>query len=192
MKPTLAIFFLLFTFACSENKNGQNGSPEVSEDSLATAMAQDSAAEKFFPVLDFMRAEIRAVDSLPIGIKVYRTEGAKKDSGYLKSAEFHQLTDQFLTPELERERFKKSYKESSFYDRTNKKSTFYYETKSQDATIRRIDIITSATDTYDKVTNVYIEKVNGNQQDLKKLIWKPGQEFSIIEPNKVTRVVWQY
>ncbi|MGZ5246751.1 MAG: hypothetical protein ACXWV5_06915, partial [Flavitalea sp.] len=77
-------------------------------------------------------------------------------------------------------------------DKSNKTSTFHYETKKQDAIIRRIDIITSATDTYDKVTSLYFEKVNRQDQELKKLIWKPGQEFRLIEQNKVTRVVWQY
>lgn len=185
------ILCALFAFACSGN-NGNDSPAGNTEDSVASQMAQDSAAEKFFPVLDFMKSEVRTVDSLPVGIKVYRTEGEKKDSGYLKPEEFHQLTDEFLTTELESSQFKKNYKESSFYDRSTKTSTFHYEPKNEDATIRRIDVITSSTDTYDKVTSVYIEKINGKEQDLKKLFWKPGQEFNLIEQNKVTRVVWQY
>lgn len=191
MKLSLVTFIALLAFACSDN-NGNGSSTGNTDDSLALSMAEDSAAEKFFPVLDFMKSEIRSVDSLPVGIKVYITQGEKKDSGYLKPEEFHQLADEFLSPELEREQFKKSYTESSFYDRSTKTSTFHYESIKPDATIRRIDIITSATDTYDKVTSLYFEKKNSQDRFLKKLIWKPGQEFSLIEQNKVTRVVWQY
>ena len=191
MKPVLLVLCALFIYACSDS-NGDESSNGNSVDSLSAANAQDSAAGEYFPVLDFIRSEIRTVDSLPVGIKVYRTEGEKKDSGYLKPEEFHQLTDEFLTPELEMDQFKKVYTESSFYDRSTKTSTFHYETKKEDATIRRIDVITSATDTYDKVTSMYFEKIAGPDRFLKKLFWKPGQEFSLIEQNKVTRVVWQY
>jgi hypothetical protein len=191
MKPVLIVFCALLLNACAEN-NGNENSNGKSGDSLSSANVQDTAAGEYFPVLDFIKSEIRTVDSLPVGIKVYRTEGEKKDSGYLKPEEFHQLTDEFLTPDLETEQFKKMYTESSFYDRSTKTSTFHYETKKEDATILRIDVITSATDTYDKVTSMYFEKISSPDRFLKKLFWKPGQEFSLIEPNKVTRVVWQY
>jgi hypothetical protein len=191
MKPVLVVLCFLILSACSEN-NGNENSNGNGADSLSVANAKDSASGEYFPVLDFIKSEIRAVDSLPVGIKVYRTEGEIKDSGYLKPEEFHQLTDEFLAPELEMDQFKKTYTESSFYDRSTKTSTFHYETKKEDATIRRIDVITSATDTYDKVTSMYFEKLAGPDRFLKKLFWKPGQEFSLIEKNKVTRVVWQY
>ncbi|MGZ5253024.1 MAG: hypothetical protein ACXWV4_01515 [Flavitalea sp.] len=194
MKFSLVIFCALFAFACSENKKKEHPeNSEVNQNASAIQGEKDTtASESYFPVLDFMKSEISAVDSLPVGIKVYRTVGEKTDSGYLQNAEFHQLSEEFLTPELVTDQFKRTYTESSFYDKSNKTSTFHYETKKQDAIIRRIDIITSATDTYDKVTSLYFEKVNRQDQDLKKLIWKPGQEFRLIEQNKVTRVVWQY
>jgi hypothetical protein len=191
MKPVIVVLCALVLYACSEN-NGKENSNGNSTDSLTSVNTQDTSSGEYFPVLDFIKSEIRTVDSLPVGIKVYRTEGEKKDSGYLKPEEFHQLTDEFLSPDLETDQFKKMYTESSFYDRSTKTSTFHYETKKEDATILRIDVITSATDTYDKVTSMYFEKISSPDRFLKKLFWKPGQEFSLIEPNKVTRVVWQY
>jgi hypothetical protein len=191
MKPVLVVLCTLILFACSENTRNENPNGDTT-DSSSAANGSDTTGGEYFPVLDFIKSEIRSVDSLPVGIKVYRAEGKKKDSGYLKPEEFHQLTDEFLTPELEPDQFKNMYTESSFYDRSSKTSTFHYETKKEDATIRRIDVITSATDTYDKVTSLYFEKLAGPDRFLKKLFWKPGQEFSLIEQNKVTRVVWQY
>lgn len=185
MKPGIIAVLTLLLFSCSDGSV---------EEPLDQNEIDTTKPKEYFPLLSFLKGEIRAVDSLPVGIKVYRTINGHTDSGYIKPGEFHTLAEEFLTPELEEEKFRNIYNESSFYDRGSKSSTFYYETQDQVAKVKRIDIITKATDTYDKVTSIFIEKMDrqGDSVIFKKLMWKPGQEFQVIEDKRVTRVVWQY
>ncbi len=185
MKPGIIAALTLLLFSCS---NGSTDEP------VGLSDIDTSQPKEYFPLLAFLKGEIRTVDSLPVGIKVYKTINEHTDSGYIRNEDFHKLAEEFITPELEQEKFRSLYNESSFYDRGSKSSTFYYETQDQSAKVKRIDIITKATDTYDKVSSIFIEKIDrqGDSVIFKKLMWKPGQEFQVIEDKRVTRVVWQY
>src|SRR5690606_31268800 len=81
---------------------------------------------EYFPVLDFLKSEIAFVDSLPVGIMKYKTEGSRTDSAYMKSAEFRELASEFLPPQLQPGQFKKNFKESAFLDKLTGAATFYY------------------------------------------------------------------
>lgn len=167
----------LFVGACGEKKE-----PPSQEQSAGT-VNNDSAktGSPYFPVYDFIRNEIEYVDSLPVGIKQYTITGKKQDSGYIQLEEFHTLAGEFLVPEIYDSAFRKLFKESSFFDRSNNTSTFFYKTDDESSPVKRVDVVTRKGDVYDEVTSVYIEKVmqSGDSTFIKKMFWKPKRNFQV-------------
>lgn len=193
--PAVALFLL----SCGE-RNQQ--APKNESDSITVVQDTTPAAPSpYFPVYDFIREEMEYVDSLPVGIKKYLlADGKVRDSAYIKLEEFHKLADQFLAPEIQYSAFAKTFKESSFFDRSTNNATFLYKATDTAASIKRIDVVTAKGDVYDEVKSIYIEKIDRNGNGLvKKLYWKPKRNFQIItlypeekgkQGNEVIKVVW--
>jgi len=149
-------------------------------DSVAIA-STDTATKAYFPVSDFLRGEISAVDSLPVGILKYTTRGKKTDSAYIKPEEFHQLANQFISDDLSSPRFERSFAETSFFDRTTNSSTFLYTAKDSALKVQRVDVISATGDVYDKIKSIYVETTDrqGATLIVKKMYWKPERNFQI-------------
>lgn len=165
--------------------------------------AKDSAESKsdFFPVRDYILGDIAAIDSMPVAIRWYRSSALKKDSGYLERAEFHKLSAEFLAPELGDSTFKKEFTETSFLDKSNNSSTFFYSTANNNLALRRVDVVTAPGSVYDKIKSIYLEKRYEKKDSsiTKKLYWKPGRNFQIITQSsknqadpetELLKVVW--
>lgn len=167
----------LLVWSCGDKK-------EPSQDRAATIEADSAktAESPYFPVYDFIRNEVEYVDSLPVGIMKFTTVGKKKDSGFIQLEEFHTLAGEFLAPELYAETFKKLFKESSFFDKSNNNATFFYKSDDESSPVKRVDVITQKTEVYDEVKSVYIEKQvqSGDSFFVKKLYWKPKRNFQVI------------
>jgi hypothetical protein len=158
------------------------GDKNPTTESSSTTTDTPAAAQQYFPVIDFLKSEISAVDSLPVGIMQYRSSAAINDSGYIKPEQFHALVDEFVPSGFTDSVFKKDFQETSFLDKNTSGATFFYNAKTPDQNIKRIDVITEKSDSYDKVKSIYIEKIYGNNDIAitKKLHWKPGRNFQLI------------
>lgn len=191
----LVTILAFLTLACNETHQPARGGTD-------TISQKDSASEQvYFPLADFLRNEIAYVDSLPVGIKKYRTVGSATDSGYIQLEEFHRLAQEFLSTDFEHGVFRRTFGETSFFDRSANTATFLYSAKGADSQVRRIDIVTAKGDIYDDVKSIYIEKQFGGTDSvlMKKLFWKPRRNFQIIaikstpegKPvNELIKVVW--
>ncbi|MGZ5190050.1 MAG: hypothetical protein ACXWCZ_03465 [Flavisolibacter sp.] len=193
MKKLLIGFTFLSIFIGCNNTGTQTES-QLSVDT--------TTAKAYFPVLDFIKSEIRYVDSLPVGIMKYTTENGKTDSGYIKQPEFHQLAQEFISPALEKESFEKEFSETSFFDNTTQYSNFLYSTANRNITLHRVDVLSKPVDeVYNKVRSIYMEKSFQREDSsfIQKMYWKAGQNFLInteittSKPDVITRqvkVVW--
>ena len=193
MKKLLIGCAFLSIFIGCNNTRTQTES-QLSEDT--------TTAKAYFPVLDFIKSEIRYVDSLPVGIMKYTTENGNIDSGYIKQPEFHQLAQEFISPALEKELFEKEFSETSFFDNTTQYSNFLYSTANRKITLHRVDVLSKPEDeVYNKVRSIYMEKSfqRGDSSFIQKMYWKAGQNFLInteittSKPDVITRqvkVVW--
>ena len=187
------LFASIIIIACREKKDRRE-QPE-------TAAADSAKIKDYFPVLGFLRGEMVKVDSLPGGILQLVRNGSVTDSSYVTSARVHELAADFLTTELEEDNFEEKYKETSFYDNTTQTSTFMYSANEPTLAIRRVDIISQASATYDKVLSIYMEK-NSRQSDttvIKKIQWQPGKQFQLVSEKRIknepissqlTTVIW--
>jgi hypothetical protein len=144
---------------------------------VKAATADTTVIKEYFPVYDFLSTEISSVDSLPVGLKYYHTMNQKTDSGYITHADFDKLALLFTPADIKSEKFQTDFKETSFYDRSTKTSTFMYQPVHPSSPVKRIDILTKATDSYDKVTSIYMESANEftDSTVLSKMIWKTGR-----------------
>jgi hypothetical protein len=158
-----------------------NNKTEPAETDQLASDTTKAAPKNYFPVADFLRSEIRYVDSLPVGIMKYTTQNGKKDSTYIKLEEFHRLAKEFLPAELNDSSFISNYEEASFYDRSTNTSTFFYTAKDKTMPIQRVDVVSMPDDVYDKVTSIYMQKniSAGDSTVIKKLYWKPGRHFQM-------------
>ncbi len=167
----------LILFAC-------NNRPETTVETAAPVITDTAsiATQNFFPIQDFLKSEIAAVNSASSGIKKYISSVNIKDSTYIQPEEFSQLAQEFLPSALNDSIFKKEFKETSFMDKGTGSATFYYSTTNPIIELKRADVITQKTDTYDKVKSIYLEKKYGSDSTFitKKLYWKPGRNFQII------------
>src|SRR5687768_13703775 len=117
MKNFLLAFSFMFLMGCHETEN--QSIPTKTSDSTEEVKA-------YFPVQDYIKSEIRQVDSMPVGIMKYTIQNGSVDSGYIKPDEFRQLAQQFLSPVLEKGSFEKGFSENSFFDNTTQYSSFTY------------------------------------------------------------------
>lgn len=176
---TLLIVIIAILPACNNSAENRSSNTSASQSTPDTT----GKAKQYFPVLDFLKSEIRSVDSLPVGIRKIVINNGVKDSGYASLDEFHSYADEFISPELDPRVFPDNYRESGFYDRSTRSSTFMYEALKSELPIRRIDVQSKATDTYDKVFHLYVERIEqkGDSTIIRKMTWKPGYFLQVNE-----------
>ncbi|HTE23163.1 hypothetical protein [Flavitalea sp.] len=160
-----------------------SGCADEIESPLPEAQLPDSTnkAKQFFPILDYLKGELNNVDSFATAIRLYTTINGKTDSSMIKVEQFNGIMQEFLPPELSKENFEKYYSESSFYDQTTETSTFTYATKNDDLEFHRIDILVQGTESYDKVSSIYMEKFIGADDSsmVKKMLLVGGKSLMI-------------
>ena len=160
----------VFAWSCGEPDQKQVRKPTV------------DSPKTFIPVTDYIRSEIKSVDSLPVGILKRVIAGNRSDSVFIQPAEFRQLASDFLSPELEKGNFEKSFTENSFYDQSIEMLTFTYQSTDPASTVKRVDVLIAPSLQLDKVKSIYIEKAfkSGDTAVNKKLYWKAGTSFQVV------------
>jgi len=174
---TVSLFagcLLLLSSAC-----GNHQQPVSTPDKAAKA---DTTAEKFFPVADYLRSEIRYVDSTPLAIMKCETVHNRTDSTFLKPDEFDKLAATFIGPELSADNLEKNYTENSFGDKTTGYLSFTYSPKNKDQSLQRVDVVVSPGEGLDKVKSIYLEKVARASDTLmvRKMYWQARHSFLIV------------
>ena len=193
MKYPVLLGAAIFLFACGDKKPADTQSAAPVKDTAATP-------KQFFPVMEFIKGEISAVDSLPVGIKKY-TGSDEQKFVYIKPDEFHRLAAAFTPAEISDSIFQNNFKETSFLDRSSNSATFFYSAKNDNSPVRRVHVLTVKGDVYDQVKSIYLQKNyrSGDTAISQKLYWKPKQRFQIITEttagsappqSTVVNVVW--
>jgi hypothetical protein len=189
----IAAFMTVLICSCHE--------PDQQQATNENTTPKTDTTKAYIPVNDYLRGEMRTIDSLPVGILKRLTIGNKTDSGFIQPAEFRQLSAQFLTPELEKGKFEQTFTESSFFDQSTELLTFTYASTDPASTVRRVDVLISPSLALDKVKSIYIEKAwKSNDTAINsKLYWKSGTSFQVVTeklaaqqllPLEQLKVIW--
>jgi len=159
---------------------GACGPPRQPDSTPDKAAKTDTVTEKFFPVADYLQSEIRYVDSTPLAILKCETVHDKADSTFLTPKEFNRLASSFLVPELAD--LEQNFTESSFGDKTTGYLSFTYSPKNKEQPLRRVDVVVSPGEGFDKVKSIYLES-SARQSDtlvVKKMYWQARHSFLVI------------
>jgi hypothetical protein len=143
--------------------------------------AKESGQEnkEFYPVAAHIHAELATIDSLPVAVFLYRTEGGMTDTTIVDKPAFRKLAEQLAQPDITREPLKKDYTESVFMDATLNLVTMSYTPREESAEIRKIDVYIHPET--EQVKNVYVEKrlVVGDSTVLHKMVWTSGRQLQV-------------
>lgn len=170
--PVIKVLILALAFNACQEAEKQRSTEEKQETNETKA---------YIPVTDYIKTEIRALDSTPTGILKRINYKNGTDSVFINPDEFKQLAQAFLPPELDKGRFERSFTESSFIDQTTESLTFTYESVDNTSAIRRVDVLLAPSLEVDKIKSVYIEKMFavGDTAVEQKMYWKAGESFQI-------------
>ena len=169
MRIAILIFIILLGVSC--------GDADPSSESKENA----PAAKSYFPIAEYIKGEIKLVDSLPVGIMKKNTSGNRTDSAFIERPEFKMLAGAFTGSDLEKTSLEAKYTEHSFLDQTTGYYTMTYEPKTSDAPYNRIDVLVKPGATFDNVKSIYLEK-STSQNDTsinERLYWKANISFRI-------------
>lgn len=180
---------------------GQHGQPAAASKDSLPGSDSSAARNNFFPVDDYLEAEILSVDSLPIAFWKYVTHDNRTDSVLIGTPQFNALALQFLPPEIRNGGLNKNFTESSFMDKTTQSVTLTYTPVNKDLPLQRVDVQTAPGARAQEVKTVYLERnrVAGDSVILQKLLWRAKHGFQIVTLTRVkgkapqeeqVRVVW--
>jgi hypothetical protein len=187
--PALSVFLV---YACHSSQT---------ETAAGKTIQTDTAKKNYLPVADLLKAEIAAVDSLPLRLMKYSIVNSKTDSGIITTPVFDKLAREFLMSDLDSSYFEKNFEENSFVDRSTNLVSFTYSTKDTGYGLKRVDVLLSPGAGSDKLNSIYMEAISGNKDSsvISKMSWKAGRNFRILhiqnsgksrEITNQTIVVW--
>lgn len=172
--PVLAFFLV---YACHSKQH---------ESSAGITGNADTTKKNYLPVADLLKAEIAAVDSLPLRLMKYTIVNGKTDSNIITTPAFNQIAKQFLMGDLDSSQFEKKFEENSFVDRSTNLVSFTYSTKDTGDGLKRVDVLLSPGAGSDKLNSIYMEAISVNEDSsvISKLSWKAGRNFRILRIKK--------
>jgi hypothetical protein len=140
---------------------------------------------EFYPVTNFIRAEIMKLDTIPLAVLRKTIVNDKTDSAYISKEEFKQATRVFLEPDITDPKLKKLYTETVFMDATINAITLTYSPGANEAEIRKLDVLLDPEN--NRLQRIYMEKVNniGDSIITRKLLWNAGHSFQVITLTRV-------
>ncbi|HVU56306.1 MAG TPA: hypothetical protein VHD83_14675 [Puia sp.] len=143
----------------------------------------DSNTNKYFPVADFLQAEIRNIDTSYLAILSTRTTGKRTDSAFLTPGEFNKVAAAFLPPDLDPDSLENNYTENTFIDKTTGYLTLTYSPKDKSRSLLRMDVLVAqGNDGTNRVKSIYMERT-GEESDtpvIKKMYWQAGHNLQVI------------
>lgn len=195
MKYLQYSIFLLLLAAC----NNQTPKTEANQ---GTAIDTANPNVDFFPVADYIKSQVRMVDSMQFPVMKTTIVGKDSTPASIKQDEFSKFAAAFYTPDISDAGIKKDYKETAFADQSIPSVTFTYTTKNTSLEIQRLDVLVRPDPVQsDKVRTIYIEKFfeKGDTSFSQKLFWRADKNCQIIttaqpksgpEVTKVEKVSW--
>jgi hypothetical protein len=157
-------------------------SPSPSSKPADTSSLSDTTQKTYFPVADVLESEIREIDTTPVAIQKLVIANGRKDSAFIKPAEFNALAMQFLAPEFRNGGFETNFTETSFIDNATHDATFTYSTTNENLSLQRVDVVAAQQGSSHHVKSIYLERnrVSGDSNILEKMYWRTGRRFQVI------------
>jgi len=135
---------------------------------------------RFFPVNDFIVADIKDVETTPCFMyKIVSYKNGKRDSSIIYADEFKKLAGEFLKKDINDPAIKPFLKESVFHDLSTRSYSFTYTPANPDTGIESVIVLLN--DQTNMLKNIFIHSISNNNDSTvdEELSWKPNQSFQI-------------
>lgn len=145
-------------------------------------MVDSGGVESIFPVTNFLKGQLKMLDSMEITPLKMITSNGKTDSIWLKRKDIRPEAASFLTPLVDSASMSSLFSEKSFLDQTINSYTFSYDPRGKlpdSIKLTHWDVYMSPQT--NSVTRIYMVKENvGNDTDVTtQLTWFVNKWFSI-------------
>lgn len=167
--PAAIILFMLFLYSCNQKK--------TSEPSLQIQV-DPPTEQTFFPVTEYIRSQLKELDTLPVTpLKIVEANG-KTDSIWMKKEDIRPFAEPFLHPTIDSSTFKNLFTQISFLDQTINSVTLSYDPSGKlpdTLQLRRWDVYIDPQK--NTIQRIYILKELNNNGTIKtlQLTWKSNQ-----------------
>lgn len=148
----------------------------------------DTTAESFMPVPDFLKEDLRKVDSFAGGIVLKTIRDEKMDSVFISPDELKTRSNAFMPEELDSVFFHREFTETSIMDETTSLLNFIYTAKpGSPSTVRKVVVYIAPSLATDKINRIYIEREfsRGDTVVSQKMTWKLRQYWMLAEEGAV-------
>lgn len=170
----------------------------------ACKQKENSSGEKFFPVLSFIKSQVKDIDTSLYQIrKLVYIDSLRTDTIFLHRDKFREEAKDFLAiPDIASSEYQKRYKEEKQVDETlNRVLLIYIPINPEKEIIQREEVLIKPDPSGDKVTNIIINSLINTKDSLveKKLLWRVGESFLVTatrqlpgqqESTSTIKVVW--
>jgi hypothetical protein len=157
---------------------------------------------KFFPVLDFLKAQVADIDSSvhPL-MKIVKVDSIA-DTSFIKKDEFKTYARYFTSlPDISSENLKDEYTATEMFDETIGRVVLNYTPKNTAAEIRRQEVQIAPDQAGDKVKALIIDRLTskGDSTVQQRMFWQVDKRFQIVtivqkikQPDKITttQIIW--
>ncbi len=153
------------------------------KDKTSTTDQESTERTAHFPVADYIRSELKEIDSLQLPVTLYKSGAEGTDTALLSTAECTNLAAPFMEPDLADPEVAGFFTESSFADQSIPSITFNYTSKEETMALKRVDVVLKPDPSVsDKVRTIYLEKsfMNGDTLVQEKLFWNDGHYYQIM------------
>lgn len=149
--------------------------------SCGSDQTQDNRDITFFPIAGNINAELRALDSLPLGINKYITTGDRTDTTVATLQELKAVAGQLTNPDISDPSIKNYYKETVFYDKASDHLTMSYAATSEKPVVRKIEVMIRQET--EQVRSIYVEKREEKKDTVfnRRMVWSPGRSLQVTE-----------
>lgn len=163
----LLFFFIPLFFSCNSKKQP-----------LKEEAAKDSNVV-FYPINNYIRQQIKDVDTTPYFLYRLTTIDGAKDSTIIDRATFDTEVKEFLLPQLEDNVFRKDFTEAVFDDESTGSITLTYTPKSKDNAVQNASVLLDRDN--QQVKWIFINSLSnsGDSTVLQRIGWKGGKSCYI-------------
>lgn len=178
MKFILIAIVSIGLFTACKNTNNSNTVVEN----------KDTTSGSFMPVPDFLKEDLRKVDSFSGGIVLKTLRDEKKDSVYISIDDLKERSKAFMSEELDSAVFNREFTETSIMDETTSLLNFIYIAKpGSPSTVRKVVVYIAPSLATDKINRIYIEREfsRGDTVVSQKMTWKLRQYWMLAEEGSV-------
>lgn len=153
------------------------------KDKTSTTDQESTKTTVHFPVADYIRSELKEIDSLQLPVTLYKSGAEGSDTALLSTEECTNLAASFMEPDLADPEVARFFNESSFADQSIPSITFNYTSKEETMPLKRVDVVLKPDPSVsDKVRTIYLEKsfMKGDTLVQEKLFWNDGHYYQIM------------